>query len=543
MKSLKNVFGLLMALIITLALSTPAFAAQTGDLTIQGTTSGNKYDLYRVMDLTQAGSSYSYTVNADFAPFFAAKGADWADPVTKIGEMSNDSTALSQLAKELLDYAVREGIAPRTIIGADGSTTITQLEYGYYLLNPLGGSAASGTYATMFSLNTLSGADTTITVKAEYPSVTKQILENGVGAATNEASIGDDVKFQIFSKVPDMTGYTKYFFVVNDTLSKGLTFQQIDSIKVGGTPLDDTAFSFASAGKADGTTALEIVFKNFIQYAGRAGEEIDIEYTARLNESAQIGSANKNEVTITYSNDPKVTPSGDPDNPDKPSSTDPTGTTPKAVTETYTTSLTIHKLDGDRNILTGAAFRIEGDGVNTVVTKGEIFVADNAAGTYWRLTDGTYTTVDPATDGVDQTKYISTTDKYTKKTQEVLNTKVGNVKAEAFVDENGQLTFSGLGAGDYTITEIVTPHGYNSIDPFQITIGFDRTTKTFSAQKDATDLTIAGNVISLDIENKSGIALPSTGGFGTTVFYVLGGILICVAGILLVVKKRMGGRK
>ncbi len=124
------------------------------------------------------------------------------------------------------------------------------------------------------------------------------------------------------------------------------------------------------------------------------------------------------------------------------------------------------------------------------------------------------------------------------------------ISTEAFVDENGKVVFTGLGKGHYTLSEVVTPDGYNSIDG---DIEFDITwTKDggFAVEKVTEGYTITvtgsnngfGTVLEAKIKNLSGALLPSTGGIGTTIFYVVGGILVIGAGILLVTKKRMSAR-
>lgn len=549
MKNIKKILGAALALVMVMAMMIPVLAVQTGNLKITGTQAGKTYDLYRVFDLTYSdgdgSGNYSYSVNPAFAEYF--ENNNIPDPIGHIKGL--DTEKLSALAQDILGWAIAKRVTPvQSVTGADTETTVSGLDYGYYLLNPLGGSIPKDGYATMFALNTLSGKDTEIVVKAVYPTLDKTFADE---AKANEASIGDDIGFKLTSKVPDMTGYNHYYFVVNDTLGKGLTYKTIDSILVDGVTLTKDDYIVETNVNADKTTSMRIIFKDFLQYADQLDKDVIINYTATLNEDAAIGEANQNTASLQYSNDPKFDYDGNkdpvnPDDPDKPKdggTTPPTGETTPSTTESYTTSLTITKKNGKNELLTGAAFRITGTSVNQVITTGTIYVEDDAAGTVWKLNDGTYTTNDPAGDGVDTSKYASTTVKYRIEDKAVLDTSEAGVNAEAYVDENGKLTFAGLGAGTYEISEIVTPNGYNSIDPISVVVTFDPTTKTFTAKADGKDINVTANVLAMDVFNLTGSLLPKTGGTGTLILYVVGGILLAGSVVLLVTKKRMAGEK
>ena len=208
---------------------------------------------------------------------------------------------------------------------------------------------------------------------------------------------------------------------------------------------------------------------------------------------------------------------------------------------TYTTELTILKNDENHNILPGAEFTLTGNGVNIVLVTTEKFTVATD-GTYWKLTNGTYTTTEPTVDN--SADYADTNTKYNKTTELVAK---GTGKTEASVvgavdSETGTVTFTGLGAGTYTITETKTPAGYNTIAPIEFTLTFNVADKKFVSNNDQI---VVGNDNKLDttIVNKAGATLPETGGIGTTIFYVLGSILVLGAGVLLIAKKRMGEEK
>ena len=542
-KNLSKLFAMALALIMTMALTVPAMAAQTTSLTINGTTEGKKYDLYKVFDLTQASDNYSYTVNENFEAFFTDYEAyqTWLDvegnadktPIDYVSSLTNNGEDIGALADELLAYAVenKDTITPIEVTGAVGtSTTVSGLEYGYYLLNALGATATASGYHSMFALNTLSGNDTTITVKGTYPTVDKTVedgTDNATGTNVNEASVGDVLTFTLSAEVPDMTGFPSYTFRMKDTMSEGLTYLDITEVKIGATTLNTEAYEVTPA-TSDNGNVLTINFVNFIQYANQQGADITVKYTAEINEKAIAGVTADNKVIVEYSNDPK-----------NPSAVD--GETAEAGTKTYTASLTINKVDGEGEPLTGAAFKITGDGVNKVVTTGDVYVV-SAEGTYYKLLNGTYTTEAPTPDTEDL--YADTNTKYELKTNAVLDTKddVASVSAEAFVNVDGTLKFDGLGEGTYTISEVVVPTGYNAIEDFTVTITFDAATEKFTATASdgyTVNVNEAGNAVSMDVVNQSGTVLPSTGGMGTTLFYTIGGVLVVCAGVLLVTKKRM----
>lgn len=548
MKLRNKLFTMLLACIMLVAMAVPAFAAQSGNLTINGTTNGKTYDLYKVLDLTQSGDAYSYTVNEAFKDFNYQEGSTTIaaeNLVAFIQEKSADSAALSNLAKALTKYALEKKdppISPAKSVEAKGdSTSVTSLEYGYYVMNPRGGSSASTGYATMFSMNTLSGKDTTINVKAVYPTVDKKIKnkdDNSISA--NSASIGDDVTFTLTSKVPDLTGYKWYKFVAKDTLSEGLTYKELTSITVGGTKLADNAYTISKS--TDGQT-ISFILKDLVKAKYAEGAKIVIKYKATVNENAAIGTTtgNSNTAKIEYSNDPSYTQNNEPigDDFDK---DEPKGESGESETATYTTSLTINKVDGEGHALTGAAFRITGDGVNQVVTTGDVYVKAND-GTYWKLKDGTYTSTDPSTEGIDTSKYEDTSQKYKKETETTLNGKNSTINVEAFVDNQGHLTFAGLGAGTYKISETVVPDGYNKISDFDVEITFNNNSFTATATKNNTVTVGEDGRLSMNVVNQSGSVLPSTGGIGTTIFYILGGILVVGAGVLLITRRRINADK
>lgn len=552
MKKMKKLASLLLAMVMVLAMALPVSAADaTGSITINSadkvSVAGKTFNAYKILDLELVGTDgYVYTVPEELKDFYAEEFdldktlGDFDYEVTqKIAAMTDNSDELFAFAAKALAAAKKAGITPATVSGAENATSVvfSKLPLGYYVIEDTG--AATPISALMLDST---NPEVEITLKADKPSLDKNIdgdkdTDDSTSGLVdyNNAAIGDNVPYVLTSKVPDMTGYTKYFYVVTDTLSAGLTFNDDVEITVGTkTLVKDTDYTVTVTNNEDGTTTVKIVFINFIQYKDQADAEIEITYSATVDEDAVIGVAgNPNKVHLEYSNNPNVTPGGE----NEPDEKDPTGVTPDDITYTYVTDLVIEKVDPSGNRLEGAEFTLTGEKLNKVIVEKEVFT-ENENGTYWKLTDGTFTTEDPSTEGMDQTKYESTTVKYTKETKKEVVTTSETVTATGTVGSDGILRFAGLSAGTYTITEIKAPDGYNLLDnPITITIswtapvsGTTDCTWTYSTPAD-------GNTVT--IENNAGAELPSTGGMGTTILYIIGGALVLIAAVLMITKKRM----
>ena len=377
--------------------------------------------------------------------------------------------------------------------------------------------------------------DVNVTAKEDVPSLDKVIIEDDSEVKSNAASIGDEVNYCIKTNIPNMTGYTKYFFVVEDKLGEGLTFNNDVKVYIDGTEAANSEYLVEKG--TDGK--FSVIFKNFISHKSDAGKSIEIKYSATVNENAVITDAgNPNKAGLIFSNDPNVTPTGDSENGDKPGPNDITGKTPESTTKTYVTEIKIVKKDADTNeILKGAKFAISGDSVNIVKVNSEIY-EKASDGTYYMLKDGTFSkTVPTAEQGDPNTKY-----KKVEKVSEVSDkTKVAN---SVYTDSNGEALFTGLGAGEYELTELEAPEHYNVLEePVKLTITAkrdetDATKMTFDVGE-VKGATVNGNTIIITIGNNKGFKLPGTGGMGTVIFYVVGGILVVLALILLVTRKRM----
>ena len=560
MKTVKRALALVLALTLLLAMSATVFAADdTYTITISGdnVVEGHTYEAYQIFkgDLAEKDSktilsNIEWGSGVNGAALLTALIAD-----ATLGNDFKDCTTAAQVADVLATYGsdaektqqfakLAGANLNATVAGTstwNGSGTnysISSLAPGYYLVKDKGDSAPSSDAYTRYILQVVHNV--TVNAKTDVPTVDKNIKEGNTIVKANNASIGDVINYEVKSAVPDMTGYTKYFFVMNDTLSKGLTYNDDMVIKVGNTTLTkDTDYTVTAVKNGNGTTSIEIVFKNFVGYKDQVGDDVIVTYSATLNQDANLDPSvgNPNEVKLVYSNNPNVVGTG----VDKPAPGDATGETPKSETKTYVTGIKLTKVDGadPSKMLTGAKFKIEGNGVKVVLVNEEVY-EENSEGTYYMLKNGTYTDTAPINETA--SRYDSTTTKYKKVTAVTEDTVNTNVNATGYVDENGVLTFEGLGEGTYTITEIIAPEGYNLLKaPITVEIEakatFDKCEWTVTA--DGKSVIADNNLYAFLIENKSGAELPSTGGIGTTVFYVLGGLLVVCAGVLLITKRRM----
>lgn len=579
----KKLAGFLLSLALSLAMTLGVMADGAHTLTIESETSGHTYQAYQVfsgdyhegvLSNVQWGSGVD---NTDGALLEALKGdgtiggsfADCASAADVAEVLESFSTADESGKLDAFANVVSEHLTGTPDESGEASEsgtgsctyTISGLSDGYYFVKEKkmkDQDAANNAY-TKFMLQVV--GDTAAKAKAEVP-VLEKVIDgaNDTDTSYNNAAMGDRVPFKLTSKVPAMDGYEKYYFVVTDTLSPGLTFNNDVTVKIGDTPLTkDTHYTVesvsdsAGAGSAEGQI-VTIVFKNFIQHKTQAGQGILITYSATVNDRAAIGTAgNRNSAHLTYSNDPNQdADEGAEGNTDKPAENSPVGVTPDSDTYTYVTGLKIAKVDPEGKPLTGAEFKLAGTRLNKVLLYKDRFQEDTD-GSYWKLKDGSYTTTAPVTGGGEEDtseKYEDITKKYSRTTVTTKTTAQEDVITAAAVDNDGILRFDGLAAGKYTITEVKAPDGYNLLkDPVTITITWTAPTDLSGASECTWNVTGGGSagenqafmengIIILRIENESGFLLPSTGGTGTVLFYALGGLLVISAGTILLARRR-----
>ena len=557
MKNTSKLFAMLLAVIMVLTMVAPAFAANDTPhtITLQFEKSGHTYDAYQIFagdlengkltnivwgsgvhgDAVLAALQTSELLGADFA------GVETAEQVAHVlTNYENDSAKIEAFGRIVAANLNEKAGTSTETEGADGyNYAINVKGDGYYIVMDAG-TIGNTDAATKYILQVL--GDMTITAKADIPTLEKDILEDGNKVDLNEVFVGDKIDYVLTSKVPTMDGYNKYFFIINDTMSEGLTFNNDVVVKIGSNTLvEGTDYTVEITNNDDGTTSFEIIFKNFIQYKAVAGSAIEVTYSATLNEKAKIGEeGNPNTANLTFSNNPNEDGVGTPETPDKPGPDDDDviGETPDDTVITYTSGIKLKKVDAEGKSLTGAKFKIEGVSEKVVIINENIFT-ESENGTYYRLTDGTYTEEEP--NDLTKKDYESTSVKYELITVVNKTTEKTNIVTEAWVDENGIITFEGLGEGTFTITEMEAPEGYNKLtNPITIVISFNKNgTPKWTATQNGNPMELEGNLFAFEVVNKAGATLPTTGGMGTTLFYVVGAVLVMAAVVLLITKKRV----
>jgi len=593
MKLTRKLLALILCLTMVMGLATTAFA--------DGEPTSHAHNHYIAVENNREGYVYSaYQIFAgDVDSTGVLSNIQWgsAIPADKIDAMmtelkkveafasctdANSVAAVLASAPNLMDdpiaIAFADVVSQFATVSAGTSTfdantgkhTIYNLPDGYYLVkNTVVPEGANTTY-TRYTLKVV--ADVTISHKGSFPQVEKKIVEGENKVDANEAFIGEVVSYEITATLPNnIDVYDTYYYVFRDTLTKGLTYNNDATVTIDGVDVTDYFYKNAKlytgtdSKYAGGTSitvgiqdllALELLENPVVDVT--ANSKVVLTYTATLNKDAVVGGfeGNPNKVNLEYDNNPNNDGDGatnpPPKNPDEPTPPEVPGKTPEDEVTTFTTELTLQKVDGTGKVLTGAEFTLTSDtGVTMSVVTKYTFTED-ANGVYWKLNDNTYTMTapvadDPATSDVNEdtsSVYASTTTKYSM-TPVVTVTPVEpaapyNVTAE--VDENGLVSFTGLGAGNYTLTETKTPAGFNTMDPINFTIEFgydnEQTRYEFfcSDRRFSQDV---DNTMSAEIENVAGSTLPSTGGSGTTMLYMFGSILFVGAAVLLITKRRM----
>ncbi|MBQ1903984.1 MAG: SpaH/EbpB family LPXTG-anchored major pilin [Ruminococcus sp.] len=558
-RTLRLFTAVIFTVFMVMSMSVTAIAAE-GDFTItinkpDNDKADHTYDGYRIFagTLAQDGSLTEVTWGAGIADgdnFIKDLKAD-----TTVGSAFASATKASDVAKALegndndgpfmqaFAKVVGANLGTKAFTAQESPITVAKANAGYYFIKDKDDSLTAPGYGaySRFILKVVGNVE--LTAKEDVPTFDKNIIKGGEKVKNNTASVGDKVNYQIDSKVPDMTGYTKYFFVVEDEMTTGLTFNDDIKVTIGTDELDkDDDYTVTSTAHS-----FKLVLKNFKQYT--PGADIKIEYSATLNTAAKITEGtNDNTANLTYSNNPNITPNS---TTDEPGPGDVTGKTPDIKTVTGTSGIQIDKIDGGTSAaLSGAKFKIENndedEGVKAVIVNGTVFKKSDA-GKYYMLKNGSFTDEAPT----DQTKknYDSITTKYAEVTVDKPITSAEGINNIGYTKANGYLSFAGLDAGTYKITELEAPEGYNKLpDTIIVTLSakyntdenrFVWTCKVGNTTVDSQ----TGGCYHFQVANNKGATLPGTGGMGTTIFYVVGGLLIVCAGALLVTKIRMGKKE
>ncbi|MCD8118473.1 MAG: isopeptide-forming domain-containing fimbrial protein [Lachnospiraceae bacterium] len=490
MSKMKKLIGMMLALAMVLAMSVMVFADNDdGSITITNATAGETYSVYKMLDLTYDANqtSYAYTIDSSsewYAFFTTGAGADYVSVDITTGKVTwtaggtGTGTLAATLAKAAMAYAEENGISPTATDTATGTTlTFSGLEYGYYLVDS--------------SLGSLCSLDSTtpsveVTDKNPTPTVDKTVQEDTTETYgdSNTADVGETVNF----RVEITNAYSSSNLVLHDTMSEGLTLNEGSfTIKVGSSlasadsTVDSQYYTITTSGLSDGCT-FEIAFEDeFLTDVLTSSQVIVVTYTATVNADAVIGSTgNSNETYVSYGNEAEST---------------------KDETITYVYELYVYKytnsfetLDGNETALSGAKF---------------VLYKEVSGVKYYAVLDS-----DGIVSGWTQTKADAT---------------------ELETDSTGLVYFGGLDAGSYYLEETEAPDGYNILAAaVDIEIASDGTISGTQTVTVGTDTYTA-----IAIYNGSSDEMPSTGGIGTTIFYIVGGVLVVGAAILLITRRRM----
>ena len=550
MKKFTKLLGIVLIIALVMSMGTSAFAqtvgtasGTTGTVTISNATIGEKYQGYKIFKATVARDDNNTTTNFtdDTSTSIAYQWAGTGSMPTNDYFKADATTGYITYKDESTTDLPAEAIALlKSWVGADNSTysfpktaetTATDttlvfagLEYGYWYFT-----SSLGTVVSVNSTN----PNVSVTDKNEKPTIDKYVQEDSL--VTGEGASEGDGKTGYQKQNDGEIGQTVYFktivhakkgnsgYVLYDKMGTGLTFDGVNSIHVyvadangnPGTEVDSGTNTWsASAGgtyrKAGetagtsveaGTAAFILTFADAYTEGLTADTDLIVTYTAKINSEAQVAVGIPNDTDLKYGQ---------------------SSFTVESRTLTYTWQAKVVKYTGDEpgkeggktTYLPNAKFVIY-----KLDTNNKAVYAKVANGKLTGWTDADTTAVadlpkQPVSHFTDTTTILTS-------------------------DANGVINVAGLDEGTYYLLEIEAPAGYNKLDVAK-TITITSTSGTAGATLDNELTSGDSGVTTINVENNSGAVLPSTGGIGTTIFYVVGSIMVVAAGVLLITKKRMG---
>lgn len=533
-KVIKKLLAALLAVAMVCAMAIPAFAENSeGDVDshhtysafqiFKGDVEGNNIKDFKISNVDWGSNIINNSDDflnklreADhIGPLFTnAKSAQEVLAVISQWHDSDDDSIA--FARFVCHYLYSNDANPTYVVRAGSNAlTIPEAKAGYYLFvdtTDFSKGDSYHSYNSFLLMVTKGNWNVPITPKAEKPTVEKKVYDNPDGTSTGgfgssaDHAINEKFQFQLTATLPDSTNraydyYDKYSVIFHDTLSEGITYDKDDEldsvvIKSNGNTYNITDSSKYTIDTTDlesqNSFVVNIDVKACAKDAGfdlNNGATITVTYTAHLNDEAYVNTAggstsNINKVYLTYSNNPKDESS--------------IGKTPESTpvyVYTYQLNNTKHQDTEKGPALEGACFRLYSDEACTDQSEVQLYQKD---GFYYPIKD-------------------------------VLGKEAVEMKSAA----NGTFNVKGLDAGTYYLKEITPPDGYSACKVIPVTIKADH------SRNDQVNL--EGSNLTNDIVNikAGGITLPSTGGIGTTLFYVVGGGLMVAAIVLLVTKKRM----
>lgn len=533
-KAIKKLLAALLAVAMVCAMAIPAFAENSeGDVDshhtysafqiFKGDVEGNNIKDFKISNVDWGSNIINNSDDflnklreADhIGPLFT--NAKSAQEVLAVISQWHDSDDYSiAFARFVCHYLYSNDANPTYVVRAGSNAlTIPEAKAGYYLFvdtTDFSKDDSYHSYNSFLLMVTKGNWNVPITPKAEKPTVEKKVYDNPDGTSTGgfgssaDHAINEKFQFQLTATLPDSTNraydyYDKYSVIFHDTLSDGITYDKDDEldsvvIKSNGNTYNITDSSKYTIDTTDlesqNSFVVNIDVKACAKDAGfdlNDGATITVTYTAHLNDKAYVNTAggstsNINKVYLTYSNNPKDESS--------------IGKTPESTpvyVYTYQLNNTKHQDTEKGPALEGACFRLYSDEACTDQSEVQLYQKD---GFYYPIKDA-----------------------------------LGKEAVEMKSAANGTFNVKGLDAGTYYLKETNPPAGYSACKVIPVTIKADH------SRNDQVNL--EGSNLTNDIVNikAGGITLPSTGGIGTTIFYVVGGGLMVAAIVLLVTKKRM----
>ena len=594
MKNIKKMLSVLLAMVMIMSMAGIVSADENGkySITINNSKAGHTYEAYQVF----AGDVYDAEPENDKNPIVLSNIV-WGSSVTEAGKskFGNAATKAEGLTDANADAFARE-IAPylvnpvKTTSTQTGSTyVLDNLDPGYYLVKDQNGSLQGDNDSyTKYILKVV--ADTEVSPKSSLPSVQKKVddindsnnLEDEV--VWNDSAdydIGDAVPFQLKATLADnVDDYLKYKIVFHDTMSKGLTYKEITKVTVDGAEVTN-GYTVKTKTNAEGITALTITFENVKDQGAVNNSVVIVEYTAILNENAVHGAmGNPNYVYLEYSNNPNWgwdvwedkdddgkwddgetpknpnNPGGDEDDDDE-SSTPGGGDNESSGTGSESSTPGGGDSEGDDDSSSTGGDSEGGDDSSSTGGDDEgDDTPDNPNNDETGKTEEdkvivfTYKVVVNKVDEADQPLAGAEFTLYKKNdqgkfvsvgTQTAITPEGGNVA--------NQFIWYGLDDGEYKISETKTPDGYNTIEDIEFTITADHDIEwEAQGQSEVLNSLTSGNKftglvdtgsVTAKVINEAGALLPETGGIGTTIFYIVGGLLVFGAVVVLITKKRI----
>lgn len=502
MKLIKKIAAIMFAFMMVVSMSCNVKADEgtssttKGTITISNAIPGQTYKIYKILDLESYSTNvvkgeekgnFAYKPSSEWANFI--KGENVKDKYfTFDGEYVSwkENASVEEFAKQAILYANKKNQVitandTKTVPAASAGQTTSTLTFevpslGYYLVD--------SSVGTLCSLDTTKPV-ATIQEKNGVPSVDKIITSGGVVSAdgkSNSASIGDTVYFK--TTITAQQGAQNY--VLHDKMTEGLTFDK-NSVNVSlhnkATNTDKTLgtdtynVETTNLEDTDPKCTFHINFTQPLCDSLGADDTITVTYSAVLNGKAEIGNVDKNtnETWLKY---------GD------------SQSTQHKPTTTKTFEMKVFKFYKDKN--------------DSNTEKG---------------LDGAVFTLSKNQNGSDPINLIdqgSNVYRVAKKGETGTVTTITSPKS-------GKFTIQGLGAGTYYLTETKQPAGYNKLSG-PVTVVIDETGLVKVGESEANPV---------KVENKTGTVLPSTGGAGTTMIYLIGALLVLGSGIVLATKRRV----